>query len=379
LGTWSVSYGGDGYAAATSLDGGAAKIDITSAHGLPQGARLSHPVSLRAGTTYTVTFRARADRQRDLSVVLHQWQDPWTTWATLGDATLDTSWRTFELSGVSSGTDPAAMINFRVGEATGTVWLDDVKLQVGGARPDVWRRDFENGVTLVNPTEAAVRVSLAGTFRKIKGIQDPTVNDGSVVSAVTIPAHDGLVLLRTSSVTLTSSASTLRYGDQAVLSIVVSPDSTGTVRLERRLAGATQWLTSSIIALDGSTAISVGRSPGSNTEYRAVLVGPGVVSDIVKVTVTPSLTIRASRTSTVRGGRVTFSGAITHPGRNTVVLQRSSGSGWKTVRRFATATSGRYSTTLALTTRGTLAYRVRVEADTSHLAAVSSVVSVRVR
>jgi outer membrane biosynthesis protein TonB len=61
---------------------------------------------------------------------------------------------------------------------------------------NAWRRDYEGGIALVNPSDAAVTVQLGGTFRKIKGTQDPTVNDGTTVTAVTIPSHDGIVVLR---------------------------------------------------------------------------------------------------------------------------------------------------------------------------------------
>ena len=65
-------------------------------------------------------------------------------------------------------------------------------VQVGNA----WRRDYDNGVALVNPSDAAVTIQLGATFRKIKGTQAPTVNDGSLVTAVTLQAKDGIVLLR---------------------------------------------------------------------------------------------------------------------------------------------------------------------------------------
>jgi hypothetical protein len=65
-------------------------------------------------------------------------------------------------------------------------------IKVGNA----WRRDYSGGVALVNPSTSPVTVQLGGPFRKIKGTQDPTVNDGSAVTAVTIPAQDGIILLR---------------------------------------------------------------------------------------------------------------------------------------------------------------------------------------
>jgi len=39
-------------------------------------------------------------------------------------------------------------------------------------------------------------VALETTYRHIRGRQDPAVNDGSVVSSVTLAPRDGLVLLR---------------------------------------------------------------------------------------------------------------------------------------------------------------------------------------
>jgi hypothetical protein len=61
---------------------------------------------------------------------------------------------------------------------------------------DVWQRDYENGIVLVNASSDAVNVSLDGPYQKIKGKQDPIVNDGSVVNAVALPPRDGIILLR---------------------------------------------------------------------------------------------------------------------------------------------------------------------------------------
>ena len=66
-----------------------------------------------------------------------------------------------------------------------------VKLSSG-----LWRRDFDNGVALANNTNASITYSLGGTFRRINGTQDRAVNNGQWVSSVTLPAQDGLVLLR---------------------------------------------------------------------------------------------------------------------------------------------------------------------------------------
>ena len=59
----------------------------------------------------------------------------------------------------------------------------------------VYRRDFERGIALNNSSSKAQTIALRGTFRKLRGTQDPVLNDGSTVTSVTIPAKDGLILL----------------------------------------------------------------------------------------------------------------------------------------------------------------------------------------
>jgi hypothetical protein len=58
-----------------------------------------------------------------------------------------------------------------------------------------WRRDFEHGVVLVNPSQGAASVNLNGSYTRIHGIQDPETNDGSCVAQVTLPTRDGLILI----------------------------------------------------------------------------------------------------------------------------------------------------------------------------------------
>jgi hypothetical protein len=61
----------------------------------------------------------------------------------------------------------------------------------------VWRRDFENGIALVNPKgNGAQTVMLGGTFKHLVGAQNPTLNDGSSVTSVTLQDRDGLILLK---------------------------------------------------------------------------------------------------------------------------------------------------------------------------------------
>lgn len=62
--------------------------------------------------------------------------------------------------------------------------------------PSVWGRDFESGKVLVNSTDETHTVRLGGEYEKLHGTQDPSVNNGAIVSSVTLPPNDGIILLR---------------------------------------------------------------------------------------------------------------------------------------------------------------------------------------
>lgn len=86
------------------------------------------------------------------------------------------------------------------------VWFDEYNVKLGQAttppptaawQKGVWRRDFTNGIALVNPKgNGPQTVQLGGTFVKIKGTQDPSVNNGQTVTSVTLQDRDGIILLR---------------------------------------------------------------------------------------------------------------------------------------------------------------------------------------
>ena len=87
----------------------------------------------------------------------------------------------------------------------GVVWFDelDQKLGAGLSKPTaawqkgVWRRDFDNGIVLVNPKgNGPQTVTLEGPFIKLKGTQDPVTNNGATVTTITLKDRDGIILLR---------------------------------------------------------------------------------------------------------------------------------------------------------------------------------------
>jgi hypothetical protein len=70
----------------------------------------------------------------------------------------------------------------------------------------VYRRDFQNGIVLVNPKGNGSRtVNLGGEFVRLSGTQVPAVNNGRVVTSVTLADRDGLFLLRRNRVSVPES------------------------------------------------------------------------------------------------------------------------------------------------------------------------------
>src|SRR5262249_3320125 len=64
-------------------------------------------------------------------------------------------------------------------------------------RPAVYRRDFQNGIAINNSSSTTQTINLdCGSCRKIKGPQDPALNNGSPVSSVVVLPEDGIIVLR---------------------------------------------------------------------------------------------------------------------------------------------------------------------------------------
>jgi Hypothetical glycosyl hydrolase family 15 len=87
-------------------------------------------------------------------------------------------------------------------------WFDEYNSSLGQAtsppattpwQKGVYRRDFANGIALVNPKgNGAQTVTLETSFRHLSGTQAPSVNNGQTTQTVTLQDRDGLILLRLS-------------------------------------------------------------------------------------------------------------------------------------------------------------------------------------
>ncbi|HNW55790.1 MAG TPA: putative glycoside hydrolase [bacterium] len=70
--------------------------------------------------------------------------------------------------------------------------INNSKIQAG-----LWRRDFENGVIVVNSTNKRQIYSLKNEeLEKLRGTQAPLVNNGQIVNYIALEPSDGLVFLK---------------------------------------------------------------------------------------------------------------------------------------------------------------------------------------
>lgn len=93
-------------------------------------------------------------------------------------------------------------------------WFDEYNAKLGQAvappstapwQNGVYRRNFENGIALVNPRgNGPVEVVLEEDFKRIAGKQAPTVNNGQLTRKVKLNDRDGIILLRVKSQALPS-------------------------------------------------------------------------------------------------------------------------------------------------------------------------------
>jgi hypothetical protein len=85
---------------------------------------------------------------------------------------------------------------FNVANVSQTLWSVLSTGPNNTANTSVWRRNFTNGIVLVNPTLSAVNtISLGGTYKKINGVVDPVFNNGATgLTTISLPAQSGVVL-----------------------------------------------------------------------------------------------------------------------------------------------------------------------------------------
>ncbi|MBC7227449.1 MAG: carbohydrate binding domain-containing protein [Thermoflexales bacterium] len=130
-----------------------------------------NPLSLEQGVAYDLTFWAKADRPRPLTLAASKNAPNWDNYGLWRQLTIDTTWRPYTVTFQANATVNDARIQFFAGAVTGTVWLDNVQLRLHP--PDVFRRDYTHGTVLLNGTAQPQTVTLGPGYRRLVGTQAP--------------------------------------------------------------------------------------------------------------------------------------------------------------------------------------------------------------
>jgi hypothetical protein len=156
-----------------------------------------NPVSLVAGQAYTLSFLAKADNGRMALDALRDINAGFGSASgtiSLATVSLTSDWQRYYLNFVAPMTTTKASLLLKVGRDGGTVSFDKVGLYQGGS--DLFRRDFQNGIVVVNGSSQTQTVNLEAAYKKIRGSQNPLFNDGAQLSSLTLAPYDAVILLR---------------------------------------------------------------------------------------------------------------------------------------------------------------------------------------
>jgi hypothetical protein len=85
-----------------------------------------------SGKQYSVKFWARASTARSIQICLQGGPPGYGYYGLYTSSSIGTSWSYYTLTFVATATANDGMLEFRVGDTTGDVWLDDVALFATG-------------------------------------------------------------------------------------------------------------------------------------------------------------------------------------------------------------------------------------------------------
>jgi hypothetical protein len=157
-------------AAAAASGSASARVTITATSGVDWHVDFDQDNrSLQNGVVYDLAFWAKADRPRNLTLGAQKNSPGWDNYGLWREVILTTDWQPYTVTFQATATANDARIQFFVGEVTGTVWLDDVRLTLHP--PDIYRRDYTHGIVLLNGAGEPQTVALGPGFQRLSGDQ----------------------------------------------------------------------------------------------------------------------------------------------------------------------------------------------------------------
>ncbi len=251
--------------------------------------------SLAKGQEYTLAFSARADAPREIRVNGGGGGEKFV---------IDSTWRRYVMSFKADTTGDKPIL-FDVGRENSLVWIDSVYFFAGSV--NVFRRDFDNGIVVVNGTHSTRTIDLNGTFQLIKGTQD-SVNSGLQVTSVTLDPFDARLLVRLDGQQSgggsggTDPGDTGDTGDTGGLKVCGKPANYDPATVP----GIFIWKTCST----GEWKVRVAAGSASNTKFTGLLTSDRAMTGVKGV----RLETRDSVTTNNAGTRVTYDLAVSGKG-----------------------------------------------------------------
>jgi hypothetical protein len=136
---WNVEqHEGAAVTASVTRDGpsgsAASRLQVTIPSATDWHIQFNQPgLAVQANIIYSLSFWAKADRQKTITVELMQAHDPWAGLGFLKSLTLTTEWRQFNITLSLSGSEGNARLNFRgIGDQTASYWFSGFSLAPGG-------------------------------------------------------------------------------------------------------------------------------------------------------------------------------------------------------------------------------------------------------
>lgn len=153
---------------------------------------------------YSETFWAKSAQPRPYHIRVDGYQVSGGAYKSYADETLqlDATWRQYQVSFHIPATANVT-VNIGFGQTVGDVWLDGLSFRAGTG--NVWTREFEHGQSFlypcpasdIYPCPASLTFNLPAPMQHLLGTVNPTLNDGTTVTSITVPTHDGVILLST--------------------------------------------------------------------------------------------------------------------------------------------------------------------------------------
>ncbi len=159
---------------ASATGSASCRIEISNA-GMGTGwhvALFQPALRIAEGELYDLKFFARANGTHPFSVGLQKGGGDWRNYGLYKSLVADTGWREYTVTFAATESAADARLSFNVGSRAGTFWVDEVRLVPHA--PDVFRREFTNGVVLLNGTSARRTLPVeGGPWRRLFGAQAP--------------------------------------------------------------------------------------------------------------------------------------------------------------------------------------------------------------